>query len=128
MPEWLEKIIAWVLDLEWWEVVAIYAVAAFLVQFIIARFILALTRKTKTSVDDEAVGAIRWPLFLTVLFIGIKETMEAGGVSPETVRVSARILATLAAVIWMRGLMKVGDAVLDAMARRADDFKWINAR
>jgi small-conductance mechanosensitive channel len=128
MPQWLDDILETVRDLSWYEVLAIYVVAALVIQFVITRVILLATRKTKTSLDDQAVSALRRPLFLTVLFIGVKETMEVAAIDPDVVRMVARILATIAVFVWMRALARVSDAVLDAMARRADDFMWINAR
>lgn len=43
----------------------------------ISRVLAVLTRRTRTSPDDEATAAIRRPVLLTVLFIGVNEAQEA---------------------------------------------------
>ncbi len=128
MPQWLDDILATLRGLSWYEILGIYVVVAFLVMFVIVRGFLFLTRKTKTDLDDRAVAAVRRPVFLTVLFIGINEAMEAYSTPPETILLWSRIMTTVAIVLWMSALMKIGDALLEALARRVDDFQWINMR
>jgi MscS family membrane protein len=128
MPDWARWILEELQDLDWWEILAISLVAAIVIQFVIARVVLALTRKTKTTLDDDAVSALRKPLFVTVLAIGIDLAMKSAGLSYGTVELVGRLTATVAILLWMKAFMRIGDAVLDALARRADDFRWIEPR
>jgi hypothetical protein len=54
-------------------VIVAAAVVAKLTDWIITRFILRLTRRTKTELDDYLVRILHRPIFITVLLIGILE-------------------------------------------------------
>ncbi len=46
----------------------------------------------------------------------------------RAVFLTIHILLTMAIWMWSRALMKCSDALLEALARRADDFSWIEPR
>ncbi len=148
----MDQLIEWLKSLGPWEVLGYSLVAAFVGQLIITRVLPLLTGHTKTNVDDQVIGALRWPVFLTLLFIGVSlavKHVDFLGVAPapddatEKVRETVArekadadryiglivsILVTIGTIVWMRGLGRISDAILDAMARRADDFNWIQPR
>lgn len=150
MPEWFDKWLTSLEVLSWWEILVYSLIAAFVVQWLVTRIVRVLTKRTKTSLDDTALSALRWPLFLTVLFVGvnialkvlhpgadpgpnasnsIRDAYNADLASWETwVPRATSIMVTIAVLVWMRALMKISDAILTAFARRADDFRWIEPR
>ena len=128
MPHWLETWFASLEELSWWEILGYSVVAAFIVQPLLMRVVLAFTRRTETEVDDQIVRAIRWPLFMTLLLVGIGLSLRELVDAPGARDVFRSILWTIGVFLWMRGLMRVSDALLDMLARRADDFRWIEPR
>ena len=128
MPEWLQTWIRSLEELSWWEILAYSVIAAFIVQPLLMRLVLALTRRTETEVDDQIVRAIRWPLFVTLLLIGVGFALRELVDLSAWLRVWRPILWTLGTFLWMRALMRVSDALLDALARKVDDFRWIEPR
>ena len=67
----MDRLIEWFEGLAPWEMLA-YAVGVGLVlQFLVAPVLLRIARKTRTTVDDQVIGALRAPLFVTFLLIGI---------------------------------------------------------
>jgi len=126
----MDDFILWLESLRPWEVLAYSVLAAFVLQLIITRLLPLLTGHTKTEVDDQVVGALRWPVFLTLLFIGVGFALrhEDWGFEDKYVWTGYSILVTIGTFVWMRALMRISDSILDAMARRADDFNWIQPR
>ena len=111
-----------------WEFLGYTVVAAFLLQWVIARVCLALARRTATEVDDKILAAIRWPLFLTLLFVGVHYALPMFELDPKPIRFARATMITIGALAWMRGLKRVTDAICDMLARRVDDFAWIQPR
>ena len=128
MPKWLDDWFTSLQSLAWYEILGYAVLAAIVVQFILIRLVLALTRRTKTNIDEKIVKAIRWPLFITLLLIGVGLTLRELIEYEPTRRVLRSVLWTVAIFLWMRGLLRASEAVLDVLARRVDDFKWIEPR
>jgi small-conductance mechanosensitive channel len=123
-------------------------VIALVTQWLVTRITLIFTRKTKTSLDDAAVRALRWPLFLTILFVGVGLALRNGepevsgvpGTDPHRAlqdeldrylhwaAIARSLMLTLGIFFWTRAFMKISDALLEALARRADEFRWIEPR
>ena len=55
-----------------------FVVGAVLVELLIRRIILRLVKKTKTNLDDEIVQRFRFPLILSIVFVGIHFALPAG--------------------------------------------------
>ncbi len=156
MPGWFERWLDSLQVLAWWEILIYGALAAILSQWILTRILKFVTSRTKTDVDDRAIGAVRWPIFWTVLFVALyvmmrslepaKPVLDAADAAKDTgkavlaafakdqdaywraVFLAVRIMQTLLVFFWMRALMKCSDAFLEALARRVDDFNWIEPR
>jgi MscS family membrane protein len=127
MPRWLERWLASLQEFSWWEILLYSFVAAFLIQWLVTRLARVLTRRTTTNLDDRAVAALRWPLFLTVLLVGIALALRQHP-PPSGGALAVSVLWSLGIVFWTRALMKIGDAFLETLARRVDDFRWIEPR
>jgi small-conductance mechanosensitive channel len=109
----------------------LYSVAAaFALRLVLSRTVVRLTSRTKTEVDDRIVAALRPPVFLTVLLVGLGLALRRleTPLAPRTLLITTRIMITLGTLSWMRGLMRVSDAILDLLARRVGDYEWIQPR
>ena len=129
MPGWLETALDQVRGLGWWEILVTALLVGLTLQLLISSVVLWLTRRTKTTLDDDAARALRWPLFLTVIFVGIVYAARDLGLGLDGAHAwFARLLQSLAIFIWIRALMRIGDSLLDPLARRVDEFRWIEPR
>lgn len=141
MPGWIEGWLDSLQILSWWEILIYGVLAAALSQVLLTRVLKLITARTKTDIDDRTIAAVRWPIFWTVLCVALYvmlRTLEpdaavAGGADDHAaywrrVLLTNRIMQTVLAVLWMRALMKCSDAVLEVLARRVDDFGWIEPR
>ncbi|MHC4407620.1 MAG: mechanosensitive ion channel family protein [Planctomycetota bacterium] len=117
----------WYLDLNSWAILAYSLVASVLLQWILSRACLALARKTKTELDETIISQVRIPIFLTLLFVGGMIALRRWEPPFEelTVGRTRNVLITVATLFWVRALRRIGDAVCDALARNAHDFRWI---
>lgn len=132
MPVWLERWFDSLQEFSWWEILLYSFLAAFVLQWLLTRVTLLFTRRTETTLDDDAVKALRWPLFLTVLFVGAGLAIRGGapGVAgtqgtdvwraqqdalesyQHWARIAIRVMWTLGIFFWTRALMKIGDGEL----------------
>jgi len=117
----------WYIGLNPWELLGYAVGASILLQWILARVVLRLARKTKTDLDETIIVSIRLPIFLTLVFVGFHLALKRFDppFQDATLFRTRAILITIGALLWMRALRRVGDAVCDALARRADEFNWI---
>ena len=146
MPGWFERWLESLQVLAWWEILVYGIPAALLAQFVVTRVLRFVTKRTKTDLDDRAIAAVRWPIFWSVLFVALYvmlRTLEPAAPSdPDELDAFARdhaaywrsvflaihVMQTILVVLWMRALMKCSDALLEVLARRVDDFSWIEPR
>ncbi len=124
----MDDIVKWIEARLWWEILGGSIAAAFLLQVILTRIILVFTAKTKFEIDDKIVAAVRWPLFFSILFVGLYYTLFRLQPGKEALLTVGRILGTLAILLWMKALMRIGDEVCDALSRRRDRFAFLHPR
>jgi len=106
-------------------ILAVALLAAFMVEWLVARVVPRFTRKTKMIVDDELIAALRRPLFLSVILVGAALALERVGAT-EAVRATSRsVLYTLAILVWTRAGTRMCDVLLAALARQADAYEAI---
>ena len=103
-------------------------IAAFFVEVIVTRVLLRLTRKTRTTVDDDIVLAIKKPLFFSVVLIGIGQALIQVGLAENIRSLINKVLITLAVLLWTGAGMRVGKSLLGALARRAGPQKLAQPR
>ncbi|MCP4601122.1 MAG: mechanosensitive ion channel family protein [Proteobacteria bacterium] len=109
-------------------ILVVSLVTAVLVEFIITRVLMRLTRKTVTQLDDEIVAAMHRPLFLTVVLIGMSFALGRVTTSEKAVDIGNNILVTLGILLWTRAGMRIGNSVLAVLSKRMDEFKFIQPR
>jgi len=126
----MNDILAWLAGLSPLEILFGTVGAAFLLRFLLSRVLLRLARRTRTDLDEQILNAVRWPIVLTVVFFGVGFALRRiqPALSQGLLSFSDSVWITLGTVVWMRAGMRVGDHVLDALARRADSYQWIDAR
>ncbi|MHC4941053.1 MAG: mechanosensitive ion channel family protein [Planctomycetota bacterium] len=117
----------WYLGLNSWAILFYALLASVLLQWVLTRAVLVMTRRTATELDDTIVARLRFPIFLTVLFIGAMIALRRWDppFGDTTVWRTRNVLITIATLFWIRSLRRIGDAVCDALARKVDDFNWI---
>ncbi len=123
----MDALIQWFEGLPAWGRAGVALGGALLVYFFLTRVVTIITRSSETLLDDQIIAALSRPIVASLVLVAIAYlvlayTEYAYPAWPY------RLLITLGVLIWMRGLMRASDAVLDAMARRADDFQWIQPR
>ncbi len=149
MPGWFERWLESLQVLAWWEILIYGSLAAVLSQFLLTRILKWFTRRTKTDLDDRTIAAVRWPIFWSVLFAALYvmlRSLEPGAPPPDAeqglrdafatdhaaywrgVFLAVHGMQTILVFLWMRALMKCSDAFLEVLARRVDDFAWIEPR
>jgi len=100
----------------------------FIVDLVITKVFMRLAKQTRTPLDDEIVTAIRRPLFFSVLLIGFAFAMSHLEVPKGITSVVSPTLYTLAILLWTVGGMGIGQAVLNMMARKVDEHKFVQPK
>ncbi|RMH40019.1 MAG: mechanosensitive ion channel family protein [Deltaproteobacteria bacterium] len=109
-------------------VVAVAIVAAALARTVLARTLGVLVARTATTLDDVVVGALREPLFMTVLCLGLARAADVAPLDDGVRSVTHSLLQTVAVWVWARAAFRIGHAVLDSMSRTARDGSVVQPR
>ena len=125
MEEMLSKAV------EWWANPYVQAVAilvgsfvvAKLVDWIISTSVTALTRKTKTDLDDQLVDRMHGPIVKTVIFVGLYFATLRLGLEKETSTLIVRILLTLGLLVWTKFSFTVCTVLVCSAADHPTRFK-----
>ena len=104
------------------------AVAAVLVNLLVTRWLLVLTRKTETDVDDQIVAALRQPLFVTVVVVGVFWASKELSLTRTTSTVLYGLLKTLAVLVWASAAMRLGTLLLLTLSRHAERVAIVQPR
>lgn len=102
--------------------------AAGIINFVTTRIVARLVRKTKTTVDDDIVAAIRWPLFCTTVLVGAGIAVHRLTDNETATRVMDGIAVTIGAVLWSGAGMKVGARVIEALAGQEKTVQFVQPR
>jgi MscS family membrane protein len=92
-----------------------------LIELTLHRALARLASKTATDLDDQIVGALRSPLFLSAVFAGLYfATIQLGDRVPKGIKaVTASVVVTVAIFVWSRALMRIGTITFRALSARA---------
>ncbi|NOZ81548.1 MAG: mechanosensitive ion channel family protein [Candidatus Micrarchaeota archaeon] len=104
-------------------VIGAVLLAKFFVSIVIERYLLRLTKKTRTHIDDLVVSTIRWPVYYGIIIIGLYHALKL--VLPGY---SSLIDLGLKAILILFGtwlLIKFSDFVIKAYALRVMGKKRI---
>ncbi|HEU5059748.1 MAG TPA: mechanosensitive ion channel family protein [Kofleriaceae bacterium] len=101
---------------------------AFLAELIIRVTLGALARRTASDLDDRVAAALRRPVFLSVIFIGLGWSADLLATPDRFLSVTHSVLETLAVLIWSAAAFSVGTAVLETLSRRAGESSIVQPR
>ncbi len=94
-------------------------VAAYLVEFVFRKTLVAVAKRTETELDDMVVDALHHPVFLTVVLAGLGLATGRIGLSEGGQRFVFGSLKTVGILIWTGAILRVASAVLRALSRQA---------
>ncbi|MEM9460678.1 MAG: mechanosensitive ion channel family protein [Myxococcota bacterium] len=90
-------------------------VGAYVIEYVIGRTLVVMARRTVTDLDDYVIAAVRRPIFLSVIFVGLAFAARAAGLGPDGYFVVKAGLETVAVFVWMVALIRIGSQVLTSM-------------
>ena len=130
MDEWIAlaqeaQVFPWVRAL---EVIGVSALVAKIVDLLISRFLLRLTLRTHTDLDDQLVQLLHRPVFISVILVGLHLAIRTLGWSPGVERVFVAVIQTAAVFVWAGAGFKLTSTTLAGLSRLADRVTWIEAR
>jgi len=99
--------------------VIVSVIAAYVVEGLLRLTLGVLAGKTKSDLDDRIVAALRMPVFMSVLMLGLYYAAMRLGLPDAAHRMTRAALETLAVLLWARALSTSGHAVLEAIVVRA---------
>lgn len=102
--------------------------AAYLIEGILSRVVGWLVRRTATDLDDQIVDALRRPLFLSVILIGMAWALGESMAEGLPLFVAYGCLRTLAVVVWTAAALKVSTSLLEALSGRARPESLVQPR
>ncbi len=130
MDEWIvfagkAQALPWVRAI---EVILFSALMAKLVSLLISKFLLRLTLRTNTDLDDQLVQLLHRPVFVSVILLGLNVAVKILGWSPELEGVLLAVIQTAAIFVWTGAGFKLTGATLAGLSRLADRVTWLEAR
>lgn len=109
-------------------IVLVSVVAAYLLEAIIRRTLVVLASRTTTDVDDHIIDALRRPIFLSVIFVGLSFAGDAFGLEDRSRFVAMAGLKTLAVLVWTTAVMRVGSLLIVTVGSKRRGTSVLQAR
>ena len=130
MDEWIAlaqaaQALPWVRAL---EVIVVSTLVAKIVDLLISRFLLRLTLRTNTDLDDQLVQLLHRPVFVSVILVGLHIAVKTLAWSPGVERVLVALIQTAAVFVWTGAGFKLTSTTLKGLSRLADRVTWLEAR
>lgn len=100
-------------------VVVISLILGRLTEWVLTRLFGAFAKRTKTAVDDQVIEALRRPIFLSVVFVGLVVAAEILALPPSGRYAVHGVVGTLAVLTWSGGAFRIAGALLTDLGRRA---------
>ncbi len=101
-------------------VVAITLLLARLVTVIVLGSLRFLVGRTRSSLDDEILGALSTPLVYTLVMVGLLVAVRIMPVDEQLKHILGGLLRSLGIVVWARFLIQLTKLLMSRAARRAD--------
>ena len=90
--------------------------------------IVRFTGKTRFDLDDLLVRALHTPVILSLGLLGLYLAAGQLEVAEDALRLTARVLGTLAVLLWTRAVLRVANLLLRLASERADTLPLIEKR
>jgi len=103
-------------------------VAAKLIELVLSRTLVVLARRTASQLDDVVIEALRRPIFLTVVMIGLGRAAGELALPAMELSVIDSVLETFVVLVWASAAFKIAHAVLEALSRRASSASIVQPR
>ncbi|MFC1587310.1 mechanosensitive ion channel family protein [Planctomycetota bacterium] len=113
-----------------WHIVIILGgafVLAILVSVVFKSMFLAISKRTKTEMDDALAGALHWPVVFTIILVGVYWVLLEYLSAPAGF-IPLAIIKTIAVIVWGKSAMTVGNILLDGISRQVDRITWIQPK
>lgn len=101
------------------------AILAFLTEIIFTRIILRFTDRTKTEVDDRIIGALKGPIFYSILLVGLNEAISYLQIPAKANFYTSGIIKTVIIIFWIRALLTISSITIKKLSENADRWKMI---
>ncbi len=98
-------------------VAAAFVVLAKLVDWIINRGISRLARRTQSKIDDRIIELLHWPVFATVVLLGLLLAFLILGPGPHTSAVVGNLIKTIVTLIWIAFGLRAANTILAVVGR-----------
>ncbi len=126
--ERFEELIS-VLGPEPWVRAALILVLAFAAskaaELLLARALPRLTRRTRTDLDDQIFAALKRPIAVSVVLVGVHFALLILEVRAPYDGYLRSLLATLATLVWIGFALRFSRLVLAALSRNRERFSFI---
>ena len=94
-------------------IIVLCALSAWFVDFFCTRVILAMTSRTRTTIDDSVVELLHGPVRITVVLFGLAlGAREMTWIGPGQLGFVINALKTIGAIVWFSLFMKMSDLLL----------------
>jgi small-conductance mechanosensitive channel len=103
-------------------------IAAFFVEKVVTRLLLAAAKKTATDLDDRIIGALRKPVFLSVILFGLSVLTHELKLAAGPTEFTISLLQTFGVLVWAGALFRVSAEVLQFLSMRADGTGFLQHR
>jgi small-conductance mechanosensitive channel len=113
---------------EWWGIILGALLLAGLLRLFFHRVISVLTRGTSTTRDDRLVEAVRGPVVLSIVVLGVIWTLPQAPLGDRVQFLVQAILWSLLVVMWAVALMRAGHLVLEVVSDQVDRIRWIEPK
>jgi small-conductance mechanosensitive channel len=130
MDEWI-AFVREAQDLPWVRAIVVIGVSvlvAKIVDLLISRFLVRLTLRTNTALDDQLVQVLHRPVFLSVILVGLYIAVKTLGWSLGVERVEVALIQTAAILVWTGAGFRLTSTLLPGLSRLADRVTWLEAR
>lgn len=116
-------------DLPWWIesslILLLALVVAVVTRFLLLRVLRRLALRTRLSIDDSLIDLMRWPLFASILVLGIALALKPMGLQAKAID---RSFLSLAVLIWAPFAFKASTLLLRAASEDEGLFRALEPR
>ena len=98
------------------EVIGVSVLVAKIVDLLISQFLLHLTLRTNTDLDDQLVQLLHRPVFVSVILVGLYIALKTLWWSPGVERVLVALVQTVAIFVWAGAGFKLTSTTLEGLS------------
>lgn len=106
-------------------ILAAALLASLFVRGVFFRFVLIVTARTKSGIDDQLILALRGPVAYSLFLGGLGWAVASLELQGTIGFVLPAIIKTIAVLIWSSAAMRLGSIFLEVMSRHRERLAWI---